>query len=99
MGSPGRTVGNKFEDIKLIPQNTLLWGQLDVPSYRHHLYLLRNGALHIVRFDTIAANSIQFIHVHHFYSPELSIYGRASFWCMNGAEACETFAVLLMSSS
>ena len=23
-----RTVGNEFEDIKLIPQNTLLWGQL-----------------------------------------------------------------------
>jgi len=92
-------VGNEFEDIKLIPQNTLLWGQLDVPSYRHHLYLWRNGALQIVRFDTIAANSIQFIH--HFYSPELSKvhYGRASFWCMHGAEACETFAVLLMSSS
>src|SRR6218665_2212731 len=32
------TVGNEFEDIKLIPQNALLWGELDVPSYRHHLY-------------------------------------------------------------
>src|SRR6218665_483828 len=26
-------------------------------------------------------------------------YGRASFWCMHGAEACETFAILLVSSS
>jgi len=48
-------VGNEFEDIKFIPQNTLLWGQLDVPSYRHHLYLWRNWALQIVRFDTIGA--------------------------------------------
>jgi len=46
---------------RLPPPNTLMWSQLDVPSYRHHLCIWRNGALQIVRFDTIAANSIKFI--------------------------------------